>query len=349
MKKERTYRRITWTCRLKIEALYNAGHSYRAIARELSFAHSAIYNEVQHGLYEHLGAETTRRPCRYAAQLGQDYADAQATSKGPCIKLGHHHDYAKHVAEQVNLGVSLDSIVGSLKRNGSWTVSTATLYRYIDLGYIPGVTNKDLPQKPKRKHKKSHVQPAARPPKGKSIEDRPDEIAFRDTFGHWELDSVIGKSKGRNESILTFIERMTRYTLCIRVHSKAAEATVKALDSALSKFPKGTFKTLTVDNGCEFSDCYRMEHDKHGKKRLDVYYCHPYCSSERGSGENVNRLYRRFFPKGKTLRYAAQKDCTKAADAINAMPRRILDYATAQELFNEQLALLTQSVSSPEK
>lgn len=286
-------------------------------------------------------AETTRRPWRYSAQIAQDYSDFQATVKGTSIKLGHHHDYARYVAEQVKLGVSLDCIVGSLKRRGEWTVSTATLYRYVDCGYIPGVTNKDLPEKPKRKHRKSHVKPAARPPKGDSIENRPTEIAARDSFGHWELDSVIGKSRGRNESILTLIERKTRYTLCMRVRSKESAVTVKALDRALSKFPKGTFKTLTVDNGCEFQDCYGMEHDRYGNKRLTVYYCHPYCSCERGSGENVNRLYRRYFPKGKTLKHVTQRDCTRAADAINSMPRRILGYATAAELFAAELAALS--------
>lgn len=341
MKKERSYCRFRWSFRLKLEALYNAGHTYRFIAKEIGFSCGAVYAEVQHGLYEHMGAETTRRPWHYSAQIAQDYADAQATAKGTSIKLGHRYDYACHVAEQVKSGVSLDSIVGSLKRRGEWTVSTSTLYRYVDCGYIPGVTNKDLPEKPNRKYKKKHVQPAARPPKGESIENRPAEIAARLAFGHWELDSVIGHSRGRKESILTFIERKTRYTLCLRVHSKESAATVKALDRALSKFPKGTFKSLTVDNGCEFQDCYGMEHDRRGRKRLTVYYCHPYCSYERGSGENVNRLYRRYFPKGQSLKYATQKDCSRAANSINAMPRRILSYATAAELFAAELAQLS--------
>ena len=62
MKKERNYRRISWTFRLKIEALYNAGHSFRFIAHQTGFAPSSIHNEIQHGLYPHMGAETTKRP-----------------------------------------------------------------------------------------------------------------------------------------------------------------------------------------------------------------------------------------------------------------------------------------------
>ena len=83
MKKERNYRRISWTFRLKIEALYNAGHSFRFIAHQTGFAPSSIHNEIQHGLYPHMGAETTKRPVRYSAQIAQDYANLQKTTKGP--------------------------------------------------------------------------------------------------------------------------------------------------------------------------------------------------------------------------------------------------------------------------
>lgn len=53
------------------------------------------------------------------------------------------------------------------------------------------------------------------------------------------------------------------------------------------------FKTITVDNGTEFADCEGIEKkNKKGKKRTEVYYCHPYCSAERGSNENQNRMIR---------------------------------------------------------
>lgn len=69
-------------------------------------------------------------------------------------------------------------------------------------------------------------------------------------------------------------------------------------------------------------------------------YCHPFSSCERGSNERANRIIRRFFPKGKTLKPYTQKDCDRAAASINSMHRRILDYATAEELFNQELEAL---------
>lgn len=332
---------MTMTDRLKIEALWNAGHSYRSISRQLGFAPSSIYREVTRSLYPHLGAECTRRPYHYSADIGQQQADYFTTTKGADIKLGNRHDYARYVAEQVRKKQSPAAIVQSLHQQEKWTVSVTTLYRYIHRGYIPGVTAKDLLDVSRRKKKHSHVRTAARPPKGNSIERRPDDINARTTFGHWEMDSIIGTAKGRNQSMLTLTERLTRFEIVLRVPSKTSCATVAALDSVFSKSPKGLFRSITVDNGAEFQDCYGMEHDKNGEKRTEIYYCHPYCSSERGSNERNNRILRRFFPKGKSFEAYTSKDCQKAAEYMNNMPRKILNYATAAELFFEHLKKLS--------
>lgn len=337
------YRRLDWNDRLLIEKLYNRGCSCPQIANILCFSSSSIYREVKRGLYPHLGAETTRRSFRYSAQIAQDYADFYATTKGPEIKLGNNYGFAADVAQQVMHGISIDIIVNRKKKAREWTVSTTTLYRYIDRGYIPGVTNKHLPEKTRRKKRSYSIVKATRPPKGAPIDRRSDEINSRLSFGHWEMDSVIGTAKGKRQSLLVLTERLTRFEIIIRVVSKTAYATVRALDRILPKFPHGTFKTITVDNGSEFQDCYGMEHDKQGNRRTTVYYCHPYSSWERGSNERNNRIIRRYFPKGKSMAKVTQKDCDKVAALINAMPRKILNYETAADLFNRYIANLAEN------
>lgn len=346
-KKEPKYRRMTWTDRLLLEKLYNKKKrpSFRAIAKELGFAHSSIYDEIQHGLYDHLDGDTWLTTRKYSAHIAQEHADWEATSKGTPIKLDARHDYAKQVSDQIKQGRSPDQITGSLRKQGKWTVSTPTLYRYIDKGYIPDITNNDLLEKPQKKRPYHHVK-AKRPPKGTSIEHRPEEVNSRTTFGHWEFDSVIGKAKGQRESLLVLTERLTRYEIIIRVLSKTAQATVNALRKTLTQFPMGTFKTVTVDNGSEFQDCEGMEHDQNGNKQLSVYYCHPYTSCERGSNERNNRVIRRYLPKGKSLRRVTQAQCSRIADSINDMPRKILNYDTARERFEQELAKLQTTASN---
>ncbi len=59
------------------------------------------------------------------------------------------------------------------------------------------------------------------------------------------------------------------------------------------------FRSITVDNGVEFSDYEGMERSAlKEEKRTFVFYCHPYSSWERGTNENNNRLIRRHIPKG---------------------------------------------------
>lgn len=337
------YRRLDWNDRLLIEKLYNRGRSCSQIAHILCFSPSSIYREVKRGLYPHLGAETTRRSFRYSAKIAQDHADFHATTKGPEIKLGNNYGFAADVAQQVMDGISIDIIVNQKKNAREWTVSTTTLYRYIDRGYIPGVTNKHLPEKTRRKKRSYSIVKATRPPKGAPIDRRSDEINSRLSFGHWEMDSVIGTAKGKRQSLLVLTERLTRFEVIIRASSKTAAATTKALDRVIPKFPDGTFQTITVDNGSEFQDCHGMEHDKQGNRRTTVYYCHPYSSWERGSNERNNRIIRRYFPKGKSMAKVTQKDCDKVAALINAMPRKILNYETAADLFNRYIANLAEN------
>ena len=90
-------------------------------------------------------------------------------------------------------------MLGELKAQGregefNTTVCVATLYSYIDKGVFLKLTNKDLPVKKnkKRGYKKVRKQ-QARAAAGDSIEKRPEEIDQREEFGHWEMDSVIGK------------------------------------------------------------------------------------------------------------------------------------------------------------
>ena len=62
----------------------------------------------------------------------------------------------------------------------------------------------------------------------------------------------------------------------------------------LKKF-RNIVKTITYDNGVEFSDGEKMMKSVLTKgSRFDVYYAHPYSSFERGTNENHNGIIRRF-------------------------------------------------------
>ena len=332
------YRRMTYTDRLKIEKLFNAGLTYRQISKETGFSVSSLHYEIKRGKYVHRNHDWMET-VKYSAAIAEDDAEWKATSRGASIKLGNRHDYAHEVARRLRLGQSPDVIVGIFRKLGLWTVSTPTLYRYIDKGYIPNISNKDLPEKSKKKRRPYRKVRAAKAPRGESIEQRPEIINDRTTLGHWEMDTVIGKAKGKGQAILVLTERKTRFEIIYKLASKTASAVVHALSKITKAYPQGTFRTITVDNGSEFAD-----YDGIKSHTGEVYYCHPYSSYERGSNENANRLIRRYLPKGQSLEHVTQVQCDAIANAINQMTRKILNYSTAAEQFGKWQAELFKKI-----
>ena len=98
------------------------------------------------------------------------------------------------------------------------------------------------------------------------------------------------------------------------------------------------FKSITVDNGCEFQDFEGIEaaHRRKGKRTI-VFFCHPYSAFERGSNENMNRLLRRFFPKGTSFDTVKPEEVRAAERWVNIYPRKLLWWKSAAILFEKEL------------
>ena len=188
-----------------------------------------------------------------------------------------------------------------------------------------------------RTHKKG-----ARASAGTSIEHRPEEVNARTTVGHWEMDSVLGKKKTK-PALLVLSERLSRKELIIKVQDHTAASVVRALDRLERKMGspafRATFKSITVDNGSEFADVEGMERSCRRKgARTKVYYCHPYSSWERGTNENTNGLIRRWFPKGTDFSKVSVQEIQKVEDWLNAYPREILGFLSADAVFSTAFA-----------
>lgn len=96
------------------------------------------------------------------------------------------------------------------------------------------------------------------------------------------------------------------------------------------------FKSITSDNGQEFAELYKLEDEFDVK----VYFTHPYASSERGTNERHNGLLRRFIPKGHNINEYTVDDIAFVEDWCNTLPRKILNYQTPEEVFEQQLDLI---------
>ena len=91
------------------------------------------------------------------------------------------------------------------------------------------------------------------------------------------------------------------------------------------------FKSITMDNGSEFSNWRSLERScLTGQKRTSTYYCHPYSAWERGTVEHVIGLIRRFIPKGTDISKLSSADIQRIEDWLNDLPRRILNGKSAK-------------------
>ena len=122
-----------------------------------------------------------------------------------------------------------DSICGRAKLQNMFpvTLCTKTIYNYIDLGLI-SIKNIDLPLRIRRNPKKHHCRKNRRI-LGDSIEQRPQIVNVRQEFGHWEIDTIVGKRKA-GEVLLALDERMTRCRHVIKISGKTKEGVRKGLE-----------------------------------------------------------------------------------------------------------------------
>ena len=350
---KRKYKRLTHDNRIQIETLLKQGFKPYRIAKLLGFAHSSIYREINRSKYTHLNSDyTTER--RYSADKGDFYATFNRTTQGRQPKIENDHEFAKFIEYMILIErKSPAAILMYIKKNNlhfKTQVCLSTIYNYVRKGMFLHVTEKDLWRKGKRKKKKIKiVSKRKRPLYGNSIEQRPIDAYLR-SFGHWEMDSVIGKRES-GETLLTFTERKTRFEIIIKSKDKTALSTVKAINSLERTFGSAfskVFKTITCDNGIEFSAAEKIETSPYTKKkRTTVYYCHPYSSWERGSNENQNGFIRRFIPKGTKMETISASKIKRVQDFINTYPRALLGGECSQDLFKHELKNL--GVSLPEK
>lgn len=342
---------LTYTQRLILEDCLKAGLHKKVIAQKLGCCLSTVYIEIKRGEYLHtkrrldwFGDPYYKEVKRYSPELAQEKTRLNGTARGHGLKIGNNWGFVDYVEKRVLVDkLSPCAVLGEIKRNNLFpglSISKTTMYRYIRDGVFFNISMKDLPIGGRRKHYQKAV--AKRPPKGTSIEKRPVDILLRSDFGHWEMDCVVGR-KCTRDVLLVLTERKTRFEIIGKLPNKKPDSVVSFLDRLERRFGRKfgkVFKSITVDNGVEFSDFVGLERSVRGGKRTSVYYCHPYTSCERGSNERLNREIRRMVPKGADIGLLSNKEVQAVAEWVNRYPRAIFDFATSLDFFQAEMALI---------
>lgn len=160
---------------------------------------------------------------------------------------------------------------------------------------------------------------------GTLIEQRPEVVNKRQTYGDWEGDLVKGKLSMNELALLTLTERRKRLALIYKLLDYHAQTCLRAFQWVLDQHEAGLFRSITFDNGPEFALLNQV-------KGIRIYYCHPYTPSERGSDENVGGLIRKFIPKGISLYKFGKKLIREFQDVLNGRLRRLLDLEITRQV-----------------
>ncbi len=342
---------LTYEERFYIEKELKKGTSPTMIAETLGKHFTTIYKEIEKGTVTFLNYDYSTRK-EYCADVAQRKTIERGHNKGIQYKLTDDKPLLDRIAVLIKqYHYSPYAVLQALRKESpdTLTMCETTLYKYIHLGLIPGVSDKDLYIKANKKKKKKKDDDGSRPcyrkPPEKSIIHRPAEIKARGVYGHWEIDTVYSGQCCKNKTaLLVLTERKTLEEYYISIADRTLNSVISALDHLESSLGheafREKFKTMTADNGVEFGDASLIERSATvpGKDRTQVYFCHPYSSWERGQNENQNRFVRRWVKKGGDLSAYTPEEWQMITDWVNDYPRRKFNGMSARE-YKESLGI----------
>ena len=343
--KSKKGKHLEYSERLSIERWWNRDHRTKVeISALLDRCEKTIRNEIKRGLVKNLTTDLIEI-WLYSADVAQQKYEYYLKAKGPKLKIGNDYELKNYIEESIKKHKKSPEVIAKeiTKMNFKTTMCARTIRNNIYSGDIYNIKAKDMIYNKKYKEKNKNKTVCEKVPPEKNIDYRPKEANKREIYGHWEGDLVIG-TKTRGAVLFTLTERKTREEIIMKIPGKKAEYVAKALDLIEKKYKKefyNKFKTITFDNGGEFRNWKSLEksYDKRRKRaRTQIYYAHPYCSRERGSNENANRLIRRFIPKGIDITPISEEYIQKIEDWINNYPRAMFNYKSANEILSELYA-----------
>ena len=319
------YRNLNEKDRFYIEQRLSEGDSLRSIGRQLGCSASTISRETKrhtpsdfHGLYCHRLASRLAQEKRAKAKVGKAFQKISGQVKD----LIH---------ERLSTHTSPDVISKELINEHDIQVSESTIYRYIsddrDKG---GELYKNLPHSGKPYKKKVKSSDKTKIPNRVGIEQRPAIVDEKTEFGHFEIDTVVGRD--HKSYLLTLVDKTNKMCCIRKMASKSSETVIETFRHIVgSTF--FDFKTITSDNGTEFS-----RHEDISKLTgADFYFARPYRSCDRGLNEHTNGLIRRFLPKGTDFNDISDKEIAHIEHTLNARRRASLNYRAPNHVFLENL------------
>jgi IS30 family transposase len=299
-----------------IARMLRSGFTGSEIARTIGKDSSAVNRHIkQNGGRDGYGAREVRRQKHHKRIAAMD---SIRVLKGVLLR---------RVTSLLKEHYSPEQIAGVLAHKGI-TIVASTIYRYIK-ERAPYLKKYLRSQKGKYRRKRgTKIREKARElAKKRRIDERPQVVERRGRIGDIEGDTMLGRDK--RVRIVTLVDRRSGYLITYLLPKHNAELLTKLAVQKLKRLPKEKRRTLTLDNGTEFSDWERLEK----QTGMTIYFAYPYHSWERGTNENTNGLLRQYFPKSMDFNLITPNELADVVKRLNDRPRKRLKFKSPKQVF----------------
>lgn len=281
------------------------------------------------------------RPCKYQkrhyhAKPAQEEYKTLLKEAREGIPLNRESFY--EVDRILSTGLQKGQHLYHIMQTNNVGISKSTAYRHLHRGYL-SASPLDFPRvvkfKARRPKREEYVPKAAKV--GRTYDDFLVHIEENGIKAWVEMDTVIGRIGGK--TIMTMDFTFCNFMIGLLLDDKSSlevalkvEGLKKRLAEIGVKF--GDVIPLAIcDNGREFSNIAAIENNADGEKEASLYFCDPYCSSQKPKVEKNHTLFRDIAPKGTSFDGFSQQNVNVAFSHVNGVKRKIFGGKSPYEMF----------------
>ncbi|WP_425101343.1 IS30 family transposase [Tropicibacter sp. S64] len=319
--------------RRAIEDMLNAKVPVSKIAAEIGRHRSTVYREIKRNFFTD---EELPYLNGYYGMVAQREASKRRARRRKLIRL---EALRTHVVGRLIEGWTPEQIAGRLGfEDQPVRVSHETIYAYV---YSKEGQSEDLARHLPSRRRKRRLRYARRPrgqvfPPDRSIHQRPEYVATRETFGEWEGDLMIFERSQGKMNVASLVERKTRFAVLFRNNDRSSTHFINKLMDVMEPLPQPARKSITFDRGFEFREWRKLK----SGIGTESWFCDPQAPWQKGSVENLNKRARRYLPRDTQLAALSNRKMKAICDRLNGTPRKCLGWRTPTEAFRAEMMKL---------
>lgn len=318
-RKVKHYSHLSFVERKEIEMLIEKGRNQGYIAKTLKRGKGSISEEIREGSVRGV----------YNAKKAQHKAYVKRrNSKYQGMKIVKNDALRNYVEKQLKDDQSPETIAGRLKAIET-SISYAgkgAIYKFISSVYGRKLEqflySNAVHKKRGKKRKRTEI------PDRVFIGERPKTIGERRDYGDWEGDFIVSPKDGTGV-LLVLQERKSKYVIMKKLMTRNNEEVNKVIYEITGGM--ACFNSLTLDNDIAFKKHAELS----ALMGIEIYFCEPYKSWQKGGVENMNKMIRRYVPKGTDISTLTDEYIAWVAHKLNNKFRKCLNYKTADEVMRE--------------